>query len=325
MEFLTKKNLYANYISEPIAELSSINYKTIPEVSVILITYNHRNYIEKSIESILKQVIDFPIEIIIGDDDSTDGTREICIKYAKKYPEIIRLFLHNRKNNIKILGKPCAVFQYYYNILHSRGKYIAVISGDDEWGDDNKLQMQYSYLESHLDCSLVFQGWKERIYNQDAHAYSYGKINTSFPKASTNMFRNFKDKIPIQALNVIQEDEFGWFILKSDGYFKCMDGLKPTIINVLSTSITNTLNIIDFFNQVFNLNKNIYITYKGAEREVEAKIRMASLTYGVLTNRKYNGVRMKCIYKILKFILSERLLSFTFMYCINKGYRRLVS
>src|SRR6476619_44433 len=75
-----------------------------PMVSVCVQTYQQVNYIKECLESILIQKTDFPFEILLGEDESTDGTREICIEYAKKYPERIRLFLHCRENNIVISG-----------------------------------------------------------------------------------------------------------------------------------------------------------------------------------------------------------------------------
>ena len=73
-----------------------------PKVSVLLITYQHKEYFRDAIESILMQQTDFPFEIVIGDDDSTDGTRELCIEYAQKYPGKIRCFLHKNENKIRV-------------------------------------------------------------------------------------------------------------------------------------------------------------------------------------------------------------------------------
>src|SRR5687768_3422625 len=69
-----------------------------PVVSVCVQTYQHAKYISKCLDGILKQETNFPFEILIGEDMSSDGTREICIEYARKYPDIIRLFLHRREN-----------------------------------------------------------------------------------------------------------------------------------------------------------------------------------------------------------------------------------
>ena len=75
-----------------------------PLVSVCVQTYQHAPYIKECLDGILMQETDFNFEVLLGDDSSTDGTREICLEYARKYPDKIRLFLHHRENNINIGG-----------------------------------------------------------------------------------------------------------------------------------------------------------------------------------------------------------------------------
>lgn len=67
-----------------------------PRVSVRITTYQHLNYIRYAIAWVLMQQKDFSFEIVIVDDESTNGERKICIDYADKYPYKIRLFLHKR-------------------------------------------------------------------------------------------------------------------------------------------------------------------------------------------------------------------------------------
>ena len=73
--------------------------KIDPVVSIVVATYQHAPFIRQCLEGILMQQTDFPFEIIIGEDESTGATREICVEYAEKYPEKIRLFLRNRKTS----------------------------------------------------------------------------------------------------------------------------------------------------------------------------------------------------------------------------------
>ena len=116
-------------------------------VSVHMITYNHEPYIFQAIEGVLTQETDFPIELIIGEDCSTDRTREIVLDYQRKYPEIIRVIISDKNvgmhNNSRRTDKAC------------RGKYIAFCEGDDYWTDPLKLQKQVDFLEKHSDCCLV--------------------------------------------------------------------------------------------------------------------------------------------------------------------------
>ena len=118
-----------------------------PLLSDCLITYNHANYIEQAIEGVLMQSVNFPWELIIADDFSTDGTREILLKYKEKYPNFIKLILQEKnvgpgKNFSDLLNEP-------------QSKYIAYFEGDDYWIDPLKLQKQVDFIESHPDYVLI--------------------------------------------------------------------------------------------------------------------------------------------------------------------------
>lgn len=142
-------------IKVPVKELNKELIKN-PEVSVIIQTYNHEKYIKQCIEGVLMQKTNFPYEILIGEDDSIDNTRNICIEYANKEPKLIGLTLHSRENVIFVNNKPTGRFNSFYNFSRSRGKYIAICEGDDFWTDKYKLQKQYDYLEHNIDVSGCF-------------------------------------------------------------------------------------------------------------------------------------------------------------------------
>jgi|GEM_PF-542544 len=127
------------------------------KVSVAMITYNHERFIAQAIESVLMQETDFPVELVIGEDCSTDGTRAIVQEYAARYPDKVKALLHPHnlgpahspgKNNLVSVLKACT------------GKYIALLEGDDYWTDPHKLQKQMEFLEAHPECSLCFHNVK---------------------------------------------------------------------------------------------------------------------------------------------------------------------
>lgn len=124
------------------------------KVSICIPTYNHEKYIAEAIESVLCQQCDFDYELLIGEDDSTDRTREIVSSYKKKYPDKIKLFLNDRKNVIYIDGKPTGRWNFINLIMNSTGQYISIIEGDDYWTSPLKLQKQIDYLDSHPQCVL---------------------------------------------------------------------------------------------------------------------------------------------------------------------------
>lgn len=122
------------------------------KVSVIVLTYNHEKYIRRAIESVLMQRADFHYEILVGDDASTDNTPHILQGYAEKYPSKFRLFLHEKNLGASKNG--------YELVANARGKYIANLDGDDFWTDDEKLQIQSDFLDSHpqyIGCSHKYE------------------------------------------------------------------------------------------------------------------------------------------------------------------------
>lgn len=133
-------------IGQELIEIYPTSVTETPIVSIIVQTYNHAPYVRECLDGILMQKTDFEYEILLGEDDSSDGTREICIEYANKYPNKIRLFLHNRKNVIYIDGHATGRYNFIYNLQNSKGKYIALCEGDDYWTDISKLQKQIDFL-----------------------------------------------------------------------------------------------------------------------------------------------------------------------------------
>lgn len=129
-------------------------------VNICLITYNHENYIAEAIESILKQVVNFRIRIVIGEDCSTDRTRAICAEYAAKYPDII--YLPTAEGNIGMMKN------FLRALKACEGKYIAFLEGDDYWTDPHKLQKQVDFLEQNPGFSACFHNvtMKSTRYNQ---------------------------------------------------------------------------------------------------------------------------------------------------------------
>lgn len=128
----------------------------VPILSVCIQTYQHADFIGKCLSSILAQKTDFTYEIILGEDDSNDGTREICIHYAKAHPGLIRLFLRSEKDKIFIFGSKTGRFNFLSNLKAARGKYIALIDGDDYIIDERKFQKQVDYLENNKELSCCF-------------------------------------------------------------------------------------------------------------------------------------------------------------------------
>ena len=132
------------------ADRAQQNMVDAPEckVSVLCATFNHEDYLRQTLDSFVAQKTDFPFEVLVNDDASTDHTAEILREYADRYPDIIRPFyqdenLYSRRMNVyDLVFFPAA-----------RGKYIALCEGDDYWNDPEKLQRQADWLDIHPEYS----------------------------------------------------------------------------------------------------------------------------------------------------------------------------
>ncbi len=140
--------------------------ETDVKLSVSLITYNQKNFIAQTIDGVLRQTVDFKYEIIIGDDCSTDGTRDILLEYQKKHPQLIKLIIHPQKN-AGIPGKE----NFLSTIYAARGKYIALLDGDDYWTDELKLQKQVDFLEANADYAICFHCVKVQYESDERQSY----------------------------------------------------------------------------------------------------------------------------------------------------------
>jgi glycosyltransferase involved in cell wall biosynthesis len=122
---------------------------TVPVVSVFNWAYNHAEFIRESIESILMQATTFPVEIIIHDDASTDGTSEIIRGYEAKYPKLFQNILQS-ENQWQKSGSVMAPL-----LSAPRGEYLALAHGDDYWTDPQKLQKQADYFQSNPGIQIL--------------------------------------------------------------------------------------------------------------------------------------------------------------------------
>ena len=143
------------------------------KVSIVCITYNHAQFIDRAISGFLMQKTKFKTEILIHDDASTDGTTEIL----NKYQDIDNINIITQKENqyrkeVKISGS------ILYPLV--RGEYIAICEGDDYWTDENKLQMQVEYMDKFSNCSVTCHS---------AHEITYGDNKLRFGSP----FRNSKE------------------------------------------------------------------------------------------------------------------------------------
>lgn len=146
-----------------------------PLLSVRLMVYNNKPYIKEALDGVLMQQTNFPFEVVIGDDFSTDGTLEILHEYKAKYPEIIRILDRPIGGEYQLKRKELGRLHNFIDIVNNcHGKYIAILDGDDYWTDPLKLQTQVDFLENNSNFSIcyhqtseLFESGETKITNQE--------------------------------------------------------------------------------------------------------------------------------------------------------------
>lgn len=248
----------------------------VPLVSVFSWVYNHKDFIRESIESILMQQTTFPVEVIIHDDASTDGTKEIILEYEKKYPNVIFKNILQTENQWS-QGKSVMTPMGEKPI----GKYIALTHGDDYWTDPLKLQKQvdflnkndeYSFVTSSFLCKNIITGKEEIFYSNTSDGsskFDFGididierfwnkwclQTLTIMYRNSCFNYNNFSIK---KYSNPIDTHLFYELILKGKGfYFYQIFGVQ----NVIEKSVYSNKSNFEKNIILFNARQEIYIAH----------------------------------------------------------------
>lgn len=130
-------------------------------ISVVIPSYNRADTVGQTIDSILAQKVNADVEIVIGDDCSTDNAREVLLKYKEQHPDTIRLQFHEKNMGLGANWATC--------VKACKGKYICNCDNDDYWHNEHKLQIQLDYMESHPECNIC-------ITNHRTHNRTTGEI-----------------------------------------------------------------------------------------------------------------------------------------------------
>jgi glycosyltransferase involved in cell wall biosynthesis len=202
----------------------------LPLLSILCITYNHEKYISQSLDSFLMQKTEFPFEIVIGEDCSTDGTISILKEYQQQHPDVIKIITSSFNvgvvNNFRRAMKQC------------NGKYIAICEGDDYWTDNQKIQKQVEFLEKNPEFVITYH---------DAHAFNASDsaetpqlpkeyqcdaneadlINARQISTLTACFRNILPEIPVEFNHAPILDLCLWSLLGDFGKGKYLKNIKP--------------------------------------------------------------------------------------------------
>ncbi len=229
-------------------------------LSIYVTTFNHEKYIAQALDSILMQKTKYKYEVLVGEDCSTDNTREILKEYERKYPNVFQMF-YRKTNMYKEKISNAGDLK-----LRCKGKYVVCLEGDDFWTDENKIEKQITFLEEHPEyiaiahkCIVVDENSKPK----DSHypeckdkEYSLkhfmseimpGQLTTFMHK---NCFHNefFDSEIFFQGL--IPGDRLMYYMLTTYGKVHCMDEVMSAYRHIQSngTSYSSTFSY-DFMAQ----------------------------------------------------------------------------
>ncbi|HOV12158.1 MAG TPA: glycosyltransferase [Bacteroidales bacterium] len=212
-----------------------------PVVQVQTITYQHAPYIRDCIEGVLMQKTNFPFEYLIGEDCSTDGTREIVFEYAKKHPEKIRVITADE--NFGMMGniRRCR--------MAARGKYIALCEGDDYWTDPYKLQKHVDFMEQNPGVSITYHDAckvdADKNIIEQSMLPEIRKKNFSSEELKTGIwiltytmcFRNLIDQYPENYFRVYNGDTFLTSLLGNYGSGAYLGHISPSCYRVSESGV----------------------------------------------------------------------------------------
>lgn len=187
-----------------------------PLLSILCITYNHAPFIRQALDGFVMQKTNFPFEVIIHDDASTDGTADIIREYEAKYPDIIKPIYQTENQWSKGLN-----INKTFIFPKINGKYVALCEGDDYWTDPNKLQSQVDFLENNPDFAVCFHPVKV-VWDDNRSA------DTIFPKPKMRFNKTVLTLDDLLQQNFIQTNSvvYRWAFNKGK-YNTIPDGILP--------------------------------------------------------------------------------------------------
>lgn len=195
-----------------------------PLVSICCLAYNHEKFIEDALEGFLNQETDFPFEVLIHDDASTDNTAKIIQEYEAAYKKIIKP-IYQTENQYSKGVKITASF----NLPRAKGKYVALCEGDDYWTSSKKLQIQVDYMENNPDCALSGHAKKDILLSslpfntsikqrEEGRFYTHDVIAGNVMHTSTLVARKAYMKFPDWVNKCRSGDIAFMLILSLNGY-----------------------------------------------------------------------------------------------------------
>jgi len=244
---------------------------TNPLVSMCCITFNHEKFIAQALDSMLTQETDFPFEIIIRDDCSTDGTRNIIQEYTEKFPHIVTTIFETENQYSKGINPFIPAYE------KAKGKYVTILEGDDYWRDKLKLQKQADFLENNSEYVLSYHN--SIIVDEDDNLISEKKnpspadyteeamlCGEVLILTNTVMFRKV-DNVTAEQLNgVLNADTVLWHLLGHYGKSKYQKEITNAAYRTHSGGVWSNLNEFEQFLKSLQIRKHLRYLLKDNAR-----------------------------------------------------------
>lgn len=289
-------------------DLSKVN---TPLVSVFMMAYNHEKYIAEAIEGVLMQKTSFDFDIVIGEDCSTDNTRQIILDYQQKHPGKFKLLLH--EENIGAMANQMAVLQA------CTGKFIAMCEGDDYWTDPYKLQKQVDFLEKNksenviavvTNCSTCDLNGKltqdKRLVippNNDPGIYNlhdFFKNNHFYPTLTIMFSSKYLNWIAFETSKLSNPFFGDWILfvlLHSKGNFGYIDEVTAAY-RINPNSVTHTANAVNRWKSDFTIRKKLM---KVLEKKYHAYLKSNYYSYFMI-GMAYRKQKNNFLFLLYQFI-----------------------
>ena len=241
--------IMTNRTQQEIMQNWGADYFAMPLVSVHCITYNHEPYIAQALDGFLMQKTNFPFEVIVHDDASTDRTAEIIREYEARFPKIIKPIYETENQYSKHDGSLGRIMD-----AACKGKYIAFCEGDDYWIDGNKLQMQVDFLEGNPEYGMCYTRarqfiQKERIFSKTLFGKPVADFNDLLQNGNriptlTVMLRKslherYREEIHPENKGWLMDDYPTWLYVAHESKVKFVDSVT-SVYRVLEESASHS-------------------------------------------------------------------------------------